>query len=258
MGIDAERKSKLFATLSEIWRNLGDVHLATFAVGLGALLMLLAFRRWAKKLPGALIAVILTTIAVVVFGLESAGVATIGEVPSGLPGFEVPSFELGDLPVLGGTALAIALVSFMETISVGRKFAQKFRYDLRPNQELIGVGAGNLTGSFFGGYPVAGGLSRTAVNADAGAKTPLASLITAGTIALALLFFTGWFVDIPEATLAAIIIAAVSGLVDVTEMKRLWKVKRPDFGVMLLTFVATIARIRTGRSFAHFGGSRRT
>jgi SulP family sulfate permease len=241
MGIDAERKAKLFATLGEIWRHLGEVHLATLVIGGGALLMLLAFKRWAKKLPAALIVVIVTTIAVIAFGLEASGVATIGNVPSGLPGFEIPSFEFGDIPVLGGTALAIALVSFMETISVGRKFAQKFRYDLRPNQELIGVGAGNLTGSFFGGYPVAGGLSRTAVNADAGAKTPLASLITAATIALALLFFTGWFVDIPKATLAAIIIAAVSGLVDVTEMKRLWKVKRPDFGVMLLTFIATIA-----------------
>jgi SulP family sulfate permease len=133
------------------------------------------------------------------------------------------------------------MVGFMESISVAKAFARRNRYDVNPNQELIALGAANIAGSLFKGYPVTGGFSRTAVNGQAGARTPLASLITAVLIAIVLLFLTPLFYYLPKAVLAAIIMTAVFGLVDIKEMKHLYQVKKSDLALLLLTFVATLS-----------------
>ena len=152
----------------------------------------------------------------------------------------MPLLDAEALVSLLPIALTIALVSFMESISVAKAFARKGRYEVDANQELLALGAANIGGAFFSAYPVTGGFSRTAVNAQAGAKTPLAGLITAAIIATTLLFFTPLFYYLPKAVLAAIIMTAVFGLVDIKEVRHLWKVKRPDLALLAITFVATL------------------
>jgi SulP family sulfate permease len=133
------------------------------------------------------------------------------------------------------------LVGFMESISASKSIARRKGYDIEPNQELIALGAASLVGSFFGAYPINGGLSRTAVNAQAGARTPLAGLLTAGVVALSLLFFTPALRAMPKAALAAIIVSAVAGMIDVAEVKRLWKLSRVELALMALTAASTLA-----------------
>src|SRR5690606_9651155 len=154
--------------------------------------------------------------------------------------FSVPKIDGTLLRKLLPTAVTIALVAFMETISVGTAYAKKNKYRLDADRELVARGLGNGAGAVFGGFPVAGGLSRTAVNAEAGARTNLAGLFASAFVGLSLLLFTPLFYYIPKAALAAIILTAVASLLDVSEVIHLHQVKRTDMGLLLLTFVATL------------------
>lgn len=223
----------------ELFRVVPETDLRTFGVGGVALGLIFALKRWAPRVPAALAAVVLGALAVVAFGLEGR-IDIVGRVPSGLPEFSVPKMDGSLLQKLLPTAVTIALVAFMETISVGSAYAKKNKYRLDADRELIALGLGNGVGAFFGGYPVAGGLSRTAVNATAGARTNLAGLFASGFVGLSLLLFTPLFYYVPKAALAAIILAAVASLLDVREVVHLHKVKRADMSLLLLTFVATL------------------
>ncbi|MDD9933982.1 MAG: solute carrier family 26 protein [Myxococcales bacterium] len=216
-------------------------HLITLAIGASSVALLVVLKRAAPQVPRAMVAVTLATFVVVGLGLHDRGVAIVGNVPAGLPALAVPSFTGGDVLTLLPAALTIALVAFIEAISVGKHFARLGRYEIRPGQELIALGAANLGGSFFGGYPITGGFSRTAVNAQAGARTPMAGVVTAVVVALTLLLLTPLFHYVPKAALAAIIMTAVLGLFDLAEPRRLWRVKRADFALLLFTFVMTLS-----------------
>jgi SulP family sulfate permease len=215
-----------------------DWHLPTLLLGVASIGALLAFKRAARKLPAALIVVLAATLASVAFGLERAGVAVVGSTPRGLP--SQPSLDAQLALQLLPSAFTLAFLSFMETISVGRHFARLNRYEVRPNQELGAIGLANLLGGLCGGYPVAGGLSRSAVNAAAGARTQVAALTTAAVVGLTLAFLTPLFAAMPRAVLAALILTAVLGLFDSQEPRRLWRIKRNDFHLLLFTFVATL------------------
>ncbi len=220
--------------------SLGSVQPETLAIGLVSILVLVGLRRWKKTFPGALTVVVLGTLVVWIAGLDEAGVRIVGDIPGGLPVPAIPSVALSDLSALLPTALAISLVGFMESIAVAKAFAAKHRYRVDANRELVALGAANLVGAVFQSYPTTGGFSRTAVNDQAGARTTLASLISAGVIGLTLLFLTPLFHYLPQAVLAAVIMVAVAGLFDVREMRYLWKVKRTDFALLVTTFVATL------------------
>jgi SulP family sulfate permease len=222
-------------------QKIGEVNPATLALGLGSVAVLLGIKKWRPMFPGALVVVLLGTLLSWGLGLKAQGVSIVGEVPAGFPTPSLPGLDWGAMKALLPTALTISLVGFMESISVGKSFARKGRYELDPNQELVALGGANLAGSFFGIYPVTGGISRTAVNAQAGAKTPLASLLTAALVALSLVFFTPLFYHLPKAVLAAIIMTAVFGMIDVKEVKHLWHVKRSDLALLGITFVATLS-----------------
>ncbi len=185
--------------------------------------------------------VIISTAAVWFWGLADAGVRIVGDVPSGLPAPVLPAITLENIRALFPTALAITLVGYMESIAVAKVYASKHRYPLDANRELIALGAANIAGAFFRAYPTTGGFSRTAVNDQAGARTNFAAVISAGIIALVLLFLTGLFYYLPQAVLAAIVMVAVFGLIEWKEAVFLWKVNRKDFGLMMLTFAATLA-----------------
>ncbi|WP_262562629.1 SulP family inorganic anion transporter [Acaryochloris sp. CCMEE 5410] len=190
---------------------------------------------------GPLLLVLVNT--VLVWGLqlhEVAQVKIIGEIPAGLPPLTLPTFDLKSWQALMPTAVAISLVGFMESIAVAKSLASKRRQKIDANQELIGLGAANLSAAFTGGYPVTGGLSRTVVNFSAGANTGLASIITALLIALTVLFFTPLFYFLPQAVLAAIIIVAVLNLIDFTSLQRMWQYNRADAASLLITFGAVL------------------
>jgi SulP family sulfate permease len=241
LGIDLPRSNFIHEILWAAGTRIGDVHPTTLLLGLGSILLLVGLRQWNRSIPGALVAVAVTTVAVWALGLAQQGVAIVGGVPSGLPSPSMPPLDWGYVQQLAPSAFAIGLVGFMESIAVAKVYASRHRYEVDANQELIGLGLANIAGAFFSAYPTTGGFSRTAVNDEAGAQTNLAAIFSAGIIALTLLFLTPLFYYLPKAVLAAIIMVAVAGLVDWEEARYLWRVDRRDFGLMALTFVATLA-----------------
>lgn len=240
LGISLPRTHSVFETLFETAKHLNQSNLITLSIGLASIGILLFFKRFAKRFPASLLIVILSTVLVYFLKLQERGVSIIGEVPQGFPVFSLPSLSLDSLQALLPIALTIAFVSFMESIAVAKSIASKEKYKLDANNELIGLGLANIVGSFFKAYPVTGGFSRTAINYQAGAKTPLASIITALLVIITLLFFTPLFYYLPKAVLAAIVMVAVFGLIDFKEATHLFKLKRIDGWTLVLTFVATL------------------
>lgn len=241
LGVDIPRSHHIHEIIYNAFQQINAVDVATLLIGVGSVALLLWLKKVKPMFPGALLVVVLSTLIVWYFGLNEGGVKIVGDVPAGLPSLSIPALDWNAMQQLLPTAIAISMVGFMESISVAKAFARRNRYEINPNQELIALGAANIAGSLFKGYPVTGGFSRTAVNGQAGAKTPLASIITALLIALVLMFLTPLFYYLPKAVLAAIIMTAVFGLVDIKEMKHLYKVKRTDLVLMGLTFFATLS-----------------
>jgi len=241
LGVEIPRSHHIHTIIIAAFEKLGDIQPHTVLIGAVSIAALVILKKRAPKLPRALIVVAGTTVAVWAFGLADKGVAIVGDVPAGLPTPALPSFESGTLTALLPTAVIISLVGFMESVSVAKAFASKKRYEIEPNGELVGLGLANLGAAVFSGYPVTGGFSRTAVNAQAGARTPMAGIVTAVVVMGTLLFLTDLFYYLPKAVLASVIMTAVFGLIDVAEVKHLWKVDRADMGLLLLTLAGTLS-----------------
>jgi SulP family sulfate permease len=181
-----------------------------------------------------------------------AGVQVVGVIQSGLPGFSLPAFDLPALRSLLPAALTISLVAFLESISVAKSLAAKNlarnrREKVDANQELVALGVANLGAAFTGGYPVTGGFSRSSVNFAVGASTGLASIITAGFVALTLLLFTPFFTHLPKALLGSIIVVAVLNLIDIRTLKTVWRYNKADAFSLVVTFASVlIFSIETG------------
>jgi len=204
--------------------------------------LVLNIKKVHHSIPGALVAVVAGTVVVQFGGLESDNVSIVKEIPTGLPSFSIPDLGTENLEALIPIGLTLALIAFMESISIAKAIqaTHKGEYELDNNQEMIGLGMGNLVGSFFGCYPTTGGFSRSAVSDQAGAKTNLAAIIAAGLIALTLLFLTPLFYYLPKAILGSIIMVAVFGLIDFKYPVFLWKTKKQDFWMLLVSFVVTL------------------
>jgi SulP family sulfate permease len=187
---------------------------------------------------GPVVAVAASTLAVWGFGLD---VAVVGAVPAALPPLTSPSFDLALIRELAMPAFLISIVGFVESVSVAQTLAARKRQRIRPDQELIGLGAANLAAGFSGGFPVTGGFARSVVNADAGAATPAAGIYTALGLAIAALALTPLLYFLPKATLAATIIVAVLGLVDLSILKKTWGYSRADFAAVAGTILVTLA-----------------
>jgi SulP family sulfate permease len=240
-GVKTPRTESFVDTLRETAKALGDTHTLTLVIGLGSIVALVLLKRWRKTFPGALLVVAAATAASALFDLAGEGVKTVGDIPTGLPGLSFPDtagISIGDLVPL---ALTITLVGYMESIAVAKVYARRNRYEIDPNQELFGLGAANVAAGVFAGQPVTGGFSRSVVNADAGARTPLASVFTGLVLLLTLLFLTPLFTDLPQTVLAAVVLAAIVGLLDFAEMRHIASVKRSDALTMGVAFVATLA-----------------
>ena len=241
LGVSLPRSTHAVDVVAAAGAQIGAVHGPSVAIGLGGIAILLALKRFAPKIPAALVLVVAATLAVKLGDLAVQGVAIVGEVPAGLPPLALPSFDLERVQTLLPASLTIALVAFLEAISVGRAMAIRSGDRIDANREWLALGAANIGASFTGGYPVTGGLSRTAVNASAGAKTPLAALVTSALIAVVLWTLTPAFHDLPRQALSSIVLVAVAGLVDVATLRRLWSNRRQEAWLLLLAFAATLA-----------------
>lgn len=241
LGLAVPRSQSVFAVVGAVLARLGEARAAPLVIGLGGLLVLALLKRLAPRAPRPLIVIVLAAIAARVFGLGGRGLDLVGSVPGGLPSLAAPPLSFEALRGLALPAAIIAAVGALESISVATIMAERTGAALRPGRELFALGAANLGGSLFGGYPVSGGLSRTVVNAEAGAVSRWASVVTAGVVLVSLAFLTPLFAVIPKAALAAIVISAVVGLVDWKSARRTWSRSRADGLVLALTFAATLS-----------------
>jgi sulfate permease, SulP family len=209
--------------------QIGQTHYLVFAIGVIAIMLLVFGERVLPGKPVALGVVALSIVAATVFGLPALGVPITGNIPAGLPTLEGPALRLRDVEGIVPLAAGCLLLAYIESVSAGRAFAAKHGYHIDPRQELLGIGAANLAAAMGHGYPVAGGLSQSAVNDKAGARTALSLVFASITLALCLLFLTGLLENLPKAVLAAVVLTAVSGLLDFPALFRMWRVSRLDF-----------------------------
>ena len=207
----------------------GDIHYIALAVGLAAVMLLALGERLLPGKPVALGVVALSILVVSALGLPALGLATTGEIPAGLPALHGPALRLRDVEGIVPLSAGCLLLAYIESISAARTFAASHGYALDARQELLGIGAANLATALGQGYPVAGGLSQSAVNDKAGARTPLSLVVASMTLALCLLFLTGLLQNLPKAVLAVVVLTAVAGLVDFPALFRMWRVSRLDF-----------------------------
>lgn len=229
-----------FSRLFTLTGQLGSIHWTVLAVGMVAILMLLVGGRLLPGRPVGLAVVILSIVVGTIFGLPALGVPVTGTIPSGLPSLAVPTFGLVDFEDSFPLAAGILLLAYIEGVSAARSFAAKHGYPLDVRQELLGLGAANLAVSFGHGYPVAGGLSQSAVNDQAGAKTPLALVICSATLAICLLFLADLLTNLPKAVLAAIVFTAVYKLVDFGALLRIWPISRIDFYAAAIALISVL------------------
>jgi high affinity sulfate transporter 1 len=210
----------------------GEAVPAALAIGVGGLAIILLSRRASPRIPGVLAAVVAGMAAVVVFDL-AGDVALVGELPQGLPSLALPDVGLADLPLLVAGALGITLVSLTDTISTSAAFAARTRQEIDADQEMIGIGAANVSAGLFQGFPVSTSGSRTAVAEQSGAKTQLTGVVGALLIGAMLVLAPGLFRNLPQPVLASVVIAASLSLADIPSMVRLWRQRRTDFTVAL-------------------------
>ena len=241
IGVDLPRSAYIHEIIINAIHNIDQINWTTFSIGASGILLILMIKKYFKKIPGSLLAVILGILVTWYFKLNELGVMILSEIPTGLPSFQTPNIELENIQALFPIALTLALIGFMEAIAIGKAIQNKHRnYKIIPNQELIAIGLSNIGSSFFQSYPTTGSFSRSAVNDEAGGKTGISSIISAVLVVLILLYLTSLFYFLPHAILASIIMSAIFGLIDIKTMKYLWKTDKRDFYMLLATFAGTL------------------
>ena len=241
LGVDFVQSDQIHTILEDIWFQISNFNYQTTSIGLTAIVAIIIFRKINKKIPNALIVVVSGILIMRFFGKSFTDVSIVKEIPSGLPNFGIPNFDLDQIRELLPIAFTLVMVGYLETISIGKSLeAKQDVYRIRPNQELIALGLSNMVGSLFKAYPSASSFSRSAINQESGAKTGMAALISAAMVLITLLFLTPLFYHLPKTVLAAIIIVAVFGLVNFKEAAFLWKANYLDFWLMMATFIATL------------------
>ena len=241
IGIPISQSNKLHLFVASLINSEHAIHLPTLTIGIVSMLIIVLIKKWNAKIPSALITVLIGSLWVYFSQQNQQGVAVVGDIPEGLPTFSLPIVDWLTVKQLFPIAFTIAIVAYMEAISVAKAIQGKHKsHELNPNQELLALGASNMIGSLFQSYPTTGGFSRTAVNKQAGAKTGFASLISALIVGITLSFLTRWFFYLPKAVLGAIIIVAVFNLIDLKYARRLYRSRKDEFALLILTFILTI------------------
>ena len=238
-GLDSSR-GDFWQKFIHLIRYLPQLHLTSTLVGLSSILLLLLFKRYFPKLPGALLTVIISIAIVRFFHLEQQGVNVISSIATGMPSLKLPFFSLDNLDAMIAGALAIVLVGYAESLGAAKTAAEKFGEEIDANQELISYGISNLASSFSSGFVVVGSLSKTSVAIDGGAISQVSSIVHSLLVILTLLFLMPLFSDLPHATLSAIVIEAMLGLSNLKYLKRLRLISSLEFGIAMASFLAVL------------------
>nr|WP_210423662.1 sulfate permease [Croceivirga thetidis] len=239
-GLEFQSQGTLNTFIAVI-ENIGKTNIYDISIGIAAILVIVGLKKVHQKLPAAMVVVILSIIGIYFFMVNETDVHILGKVPQGLPDFVLPKFSTSQLVVAFPTALALAFIAFAEAMTIAKAVEEKSNEQFtRPNQELRALGFSNIIGSLFQSFPANAGLSRTAVNVDEGAKTGLASIISAIVVGLTLLFLTPFFYFLPKSVLGAIILVAVYGLIDLKYPRQLMKQQKDEFVLLLATFLTTL------------------
>ncbi len=241
LSIPAQQSEHFLIDMLQVVSHLDGVHELSLIFGASAIVLLLAFKRWAPRLPGVLISVVLLTWISYAIGYAKLGGKVVGEIPQGLPGISIPPLDWNASIALLPAAFVIALISFMEAMSSSKVIAIKTRQPWDENKELVGQGLAKIAAAFCHSMPVSGSFSRSALNLSADAKTALSSVISAVFVLLTLLFFTSLLYHLPKPVLAAIIMMAVINLINFRVFKNAWRANRDDGIASIITFVATLA-----------------
>lgn len=241
LGVELEKSNKVYEIVWSAIQSVNQTHIITLMIGVIGIIIIKGVKRINPKIPGALLAVVFGTSLVYFMQLNESGVSIVKTIPEGLPAFRLPDFSLGQLGELVPLALTISVVAFMEAYSVSKAIeAKKRNYKVMPNQELVALGAANVVGSFFQSFPVTGGFSRSAVNYESGANTPLSSIVSAALVGLTLIFLTPLFYFLPTTILASVIMVAVAGLIDLGYARQLWRDSKLEFALLIATFLVTL------------------
>ncbi|TMA81051.1 MAG: SulP family inorganic anion transporter [Deltaproteobacteria bacterium] len=226
--------------VATLGHQVGGTNPVVLAVATGALALLLLGDHLLPGRPVALVVVVLSIVATTVLGLHDRGVATVGAIPAGLPTIGLPGIRARDVDGVEALAAACLLLAYVESVSAARALASKHGYDVDVRRELLALGGANLLVALGHGYPVAGGLSQSAVNEKAGARSRMALVVASVTLGVSLLFLTGLLRNLPKAVLAAIVLVAVKGLIDLREIGRLRRVSRLEFRVAIIALVGVL------------------
>ena len=239
LGIEAEGESAV-DLLRDIIPQVSETHLLTLVVGIACMTGMLLLERRLPRVPAALVVLLASIAASATLGLEAAGVHVVGDLPAGLAAPSLPGVGLEAVPLLLVGAVGIALVAFAEAVGPANEFARKHGGRIDPNRELVAIGAANASAGLFSGFPIGSSLSKSAANDDAGARTPASLVTAAAATALVALFLTPLFEPLPEATLGAIVIVAVMGMMKVGKMRQLWDLRRTDFWLAMIALVGVL------------------
>jgi SulP family sulfate permease len=233
--------TNFFSKLADLAHKLPDTNFYVLVFGIIAFLLIFLGEKYFKGKPIAIYVVILSIILISFTSLSGHSFKTVGIIPAELPKLHVPDLNWADIKSVGLLAAACFLLAYIESVSAGRTLAHKNGYDVNPHQELLALGLANLATAFGNGYPVSGGLSQSAVNDGAGAKTPMSLVFTSLFIGICLLFLASLLKNLPTVILASIVFVAVIKLINIKEFRRMWKVNKSDFVIALLAGVSVLA-----------------
>lgn len=241
LGVNIEKSTTFHQLILNAFDKLSETNSYDFAIGLVGILIIVGLKRWSKKFPSILLVVVLGILAVYFLNLEVYDVKIVGAVPTGLPSFKIPDISLENAIAIWPIALTLALVGYLEAISIGKALEEKEGVEtINANQELVAIGTSNIVGSFFQSYPITASFSRSAIKGATNVKTKLAALFSVGLVVVTLLFLTPLFYYLPNAILASIIMVSVFGLIDFSYAKNLWSNRKDEFLVLLVTFLTTL------------------
>lgn len=239
LGVSVARTDRLATIVWGLVREVGHPHLPTVLISLASVVALVGLRRVSRSIPAALVVVVLSTVAVAVGGLDRHGVRVVGDIPGDVPLLEVPGIPAGLWLSLLPGAVMITFVGFVQSFAVAKIYADRGGYRVDANRELVGLGFANAAGGIFQGYPITGGLARTAVNVEAGARTRMATVFSASAVLVTLVVATPALRLLPRAALAAVIVVAVARMIDLDALRRIATTRRADGVVLAVTFGAT-------------------
>ena len=241
-GMKIPRFEQSYETVFYAIQNIDQAHWLSFAFCTGSIVLMLTIKRLTPKVPSALVVSILGAVLAATLHLEELGLKLVGDVPQGLPEFQLPAFSAANIHMVIPTAITVTIISIVESLGIAKALELKNKdTKVLPNQELFALGTAKLLGSFFQAIPSSASFTRSAINNEAGAKTGMASIVAAVATGLTLIFFTPLFYYLPQASLAAIVLMAVRSLFDIRGAIHLWEVHKKDFLMLLITFVITLA-----------------